>query len=244
MSTTETAGVILRTADYGESDLIVTLYTADTGLLRAIAKGAKRSRKRFVNRLERFSHIVCRCNHKYNLPLLEQAELIDSHLRLRHDYRAYTGADLACETARAWATEGAGDPELFAALLWILSRLDTGSRVRPSLAVFLARLHAIVGYRPNLSACSACGRPAASASSYSFSPAHGTMVCRACRPEVSVLPLSAGSVRIMDSAVDMPLEKLARLRVSEAAAGEILAALKRYGRVLLDRDLPSWEFLE
>jgi DNA repair protein RecO (recombination protein O) len=53
----QTPAVILRTTPFGESDQIVTLYTLEFGKIRGIAKGAKRSRKRFGARLEIGSYV-------------------------------------------------------------------------------------------------------------------------------------------------------------------------------------------
>ena len=52
----QTEAIVLRLLDYGESDRIVTFSTADFGKIRGIAKGARRSRKRFTNALEPFCH--------------------------------------------------------------------------------------------------------------------------------------------------------------------------------------------
>jgi DNA repair protein RecO (recombination protein O) len=54
----KTEAIVLRRFDYGESDWIVTFYTSDFGKIRGIAKGARRSQKRFANTLELFS-----CSH-------------------------------------------------------------------------------------------------------------------------------------------------------------------------------------
>ena len=43
--------------DYGESDKIVTFLTRDLGKVTGIAKGAKHSKRRFVNVLEPFTHV-------------------------------------------------------------------------------------------------------------------------------------------------------------------------------------------
>jgi len=48
----KTTGFVLRTLSYGESDLIVTFYSHNFGKLKGIAKGAKRSKKRFANVFE------------------------------------------------------------------------------------------------------------------------------------------------------------------------------------------------
>ncbi|MCP4714472.1 MAG: DNA repair protein RecO, partial [Deltaproteobacteria bacterium] len=48
--------IVLQTIDYAEYDRIVSLYTKDYGRIRGIAKGAKRSQKRFGGTLEPFTH--------------------------------------------------------------------------------------------------------------------------------------------------------------------------------------------
>ena len=55
--------IVLRSIDYGESDRIVTFYTADFGKVKGIAKGAKRSSKRFANTLESFSRLQLLFSH-------------------------------------------------------------------------------------------------------------------------------------------------------------------------------------
>ena len=52
-----THAIVIRSLNYGESDKIITFFTRDYGKLKAIAKGARRSRKRFQNALGLFSHI-------------------------------------------------------------------------------------------------------------------------------------------------------------------------------------------
>ncbi len=51
----ESPAVVLNCYDHGESDKIVTLFCQNIGLITGIAKGANRSTKRFVNKLELFT---------------------------------------------------------------------------------------------------------------------------------------------------------------------------------------------
>ncbi|MBE7416040.1 MAG: DNA repair protein RecO [Deltaproteobacteria bacterium] len=44
--------IVLNSVDYGESDRILTFYTLGRGKMSGIAKGARRSRKRFVGNLD------------------------------------------------------------------------------------------------------------------------------------------------------------------------------------------------
>ena len=55
-----TPAIVLRSWSFGESDKIVSFLTESHGKLTGIAKGAKRSRKRFANSLEPFSLVNLR----------------------------------------------------------------------------------------------------------------------------------------------------------------------------------------
>jgi DNA repair protein RecO (recombination protein O) len=55
-----TPAIVLRGRPHGESDKIVTFLTKDWGKVTGIAKGAKRSQRRFVNVLEPFTHVQLR----------------------------------------------------------------------------------------------------------------------------------------------------------------------------------------
>ncbi|HVI73863.1 MAG TPA: DNA repair protein RecO, partial [Anaeromyxobacteraceae bacterium] len=48
-------GVVLRTVDYGESDRVVSLLTAERGKVSAFARKARVSRRRFGGALEPFT---------------------------------------------------------------------------------------------------------------------------------------------------------------------------------------------
>ena len=55
METYLSQAIIMRIREFGESDLLVTFFTPDKGQLKGVAKGARKSRKRFVNCLDVFS---------------------------------------------------------------------------------------------------------------------------------------------------------------------------------------------
>ena len=83
----KTTGFVLRTLSYGESDLIVTFYSHDFGKLKGIAKGAKRSKKRFANVFEPFSltNIIFTRKNRDTLAFIESCNIIDHYHTIRQD---------------------------------------------------------------------------------------------------------------------------------------------------------------
>ncbi|HSO67874.1 MAG TPA: DNA repair protein RecO, partial [Desulfatirhabdiaceae bacterium] len=70
--------IVLRKIEFGDADLIITLFSSDRGKLTTIAKGAKKSRKRFSGVLELFStlNIVSEESRGRGIPILQEASLI------------------------------------------------------------------------------------------------------------------------------------------------------------------------
>ena len=48
---------VLRTGSLGESDVLITLFTRELGKVRGVARGARRSRKRFGGALEPLTRV-------------------------------------------------------------------------------------------------------------------------------------------------------------------------------------------
>ena len=56
--------------------------------------------------------------------------------------------------------------------------------------------------------------------------------------------LSLNTIKLLQHAQDLQMEKLDRLRFSETSMREALQLLKVYGQYLLQREIAAWPFLE
>ena len=98
--------VVLRQHKLGEADRIVTLLTRDHGLVRAVAKGVRRTRSKFGARLEPFAHIDVQLHPGRNLDIVTQVQAIDAFATdIVSDYGRYTCACAVLETAERLAGE-------------------------------------------------------------------------------------------------------------------------------------------
>src|SRR3990170_7734190 len=72
-----TEAIILNSFDYGESDRILAFYTKEFGKLRGIAKGARRSKRRFVGNICPPSYVnLLFSRGNGELAIVEEASLI------------------------------------------------------------------------------------------------------------------------------------------------------------------------
>lgn len=248
MALQQTPAVVLNIMDHGESDKIVTFYCPVIGKLTGIAKGAKRSKKRFVNKLEIFSwlEIIYDDGGRGSLVRIAEAELIDPFISLREGYEPYVAANLIIELMICWTRENDADEELFPLLIWALNSLNEGLGPLLTVVLFQVRLFSIMGYQPHLSGCLKCGCFDFKSGPYGFSPGRSGLVCAGCRSGSSVgyLPVSLSTAKLLKNAQELPREKISRLRFSVASGREAVNILKHYGQHILQREIHSWAFLE
>lgn len=243
----ETDALVLHCTEHGESDLIVTLFCQNVGRLTAIAKGAKKSKKRFVNKLEIFSflHITYQLKPTRSLAFLAEAELHSSFLDLRQDFELHCVASVIRELLLLGIKENEPDLHIFRLSLWALHSLNQHQPPLTILTLFLIRFYDHIGYRPDLESCYRCDEPLTPRSQYSFDIAGGRLVCSGCNPHLTqCLPLSHGTIKILQKAQDQPLERLHRLKISGSIQSEALSLLRNYGNQLFQREIVSWKMVQ
>jgi DNA repair protein RecO (recombination protein O) len=247
-SSKESAAIVLDCQDHGESDQIVTFYCQNIGRMTGIAKGAKRSQKRFVNKLELFSLLSIRYTESRsgNLAFINEAELVESFIRLRQSMPLYLAATVVRELTLVATRDLEGDDGFFSLLQWGLQALDSRRPAMTVLVFFQIKFYEQIGYRPNLSCCVHCNQPFNATQEYGFDSRAGGIVCRHCQGErgaVTELPLARGTIKILQSAQNQPLDRLHRLYLSGSGLREALPLLYQYGRHLLQREICSLKVL-
>ena len=188
--------VVLRTRKLAEADRIITLLTRDHGIVRAVAKGVRRTTSRFGSRLEPFTHVDLQLAEGRNLDVITQAVTRSPFGEsISADYDRYTAASVMLETAeRLVAEEREPSVQQYLLLIGGLRAMAAGVH-RPSdvMDSFLLRSLSVAGYAPSFSDCARCGAPGPHRA---FHPASGGVLCADCRAPGSAQP-SPGTVRLL-----------------------------------------------
>lgn len=190
--------VVLRRHKLGEADRIITLLTAEHGLVRAVAKGVRRTRSKFGARLEPFAHVDVCLYPGRNLDVVTQVQSIDAFADLiTADYGRYTTACAVLETAERLAgEERAPAGQLHRLTVGALAALATDRRPNQLiLDAFLLRAMHCAGWMPALAICARCAQPGPHRA---FHVAAGGAVCVHCRPPGSATP-SSGVLDLMEA---------------------------------------------
>lgn len=237
-----TEAIVLRLLDYGESDRIVTFYTADFGKLRGIAKGARRSRKRFVNALEPFScsQILFSSRGPDSLALIEASDVICHFPGIRADLEKTLSASYLIDLTDRFTIEDKKNGAIFLLLDAFLKLLETGPITEAILRFFEIRLLKLSGYDPLLDRCLICKTPLEDEQTYRFKAADGGLTCRACRPDSpEAIPVSLGTIRTLLLGREIEIDRLGRLLLTDRSAEESRLLLAHFIRHILGRELKS-----
>ena len=155
-------GIILQVKLYGEADLIIDFFSSQWGRMRGIAKGAKKSKKRFVNCLEPLNWVRFTFFEKQNNSLvrIDQGELINPFPGIRKDYKKWGQASYFCEMIKELFAIGDTNLSVFELIKESLQALDQGKGDQEIFNIFQIRLLKIAGYALYLTSCLGCGKKA------------------------------------------------------------------------------------
>jgi DNA repair protein RecO (recombination protein O) len=249
MSGYTTPALVLKRINYGDHDLIISLFTLDRGKVSVIAKAAKKSIKRFGGILELFTALeaVIKPGRGKGLPVLQEAALIQPFANIRSDVVKTAYASYWAELVNTWMEEYDRQDLIFKLLAYVFDELDKGTAGTRALSIlFQVRFMALSGLAPNLSQCSRCGLDVAGVASREiyFSMAGGGIVCGACSATAGRrMPLSRGTVKQLGWLQLRELEKALRLQFSEQALTEGLALCEAFVPYHLGKEPKSLKFL-
>lgn len=250
-----TPAIVLRTRVHGESDKIVTFLTRDWGKITGIAKGAKRSKRRFVNVLEPFTHVQVRFRpiRTDELAFIYGCDLLRSFRVPSRDLQCYGFASYLSELMDVMIAGREAGQELYDLLLQGLTVLEEQPTV-PSLFLPAFELLLLVhtGYAPNIEGCQRCGLAvfphAASTAANApimFSPSLGGLLCIRCRDlGGATIRLSPETLQILDNPQASPAQILLNTRATAQTCRELRAIINGLLMRHLIRPLKSRAFLE
>jgi len=182
-------GVVLRTVDYGESDRVVSLLTAERGKVSAFARKARVSRRRFGGALEPFTLLQVEARERRGAELLslDSVSVLRGFGGIRADLARIACAGYACELARELVRDAEPHPDLLALLVDYLGRLDGGPARPTALRAYELGALRAAGLMPRFSGCARCGAAldARAGARHAFDPAEGGALCTGCEAAAS-----------------------------------------------------------
>jgi DNA repair protein RecO (recombination protein O) len=174
--------IVLFKRAYGESDKIIRLFTLTSGKVAAIAKGASKSRKRFMNTLEPFNHIRVEYFEKYGRGMvrLENADLLEANSGIEISLRRACSAAFFTEFVDRLTKERERHDELFFALKDNLRDIRQRDLSYADILRRQLMMLQMLGFMPNFHTCVYCGKEIPDGHKILFSKERGGILCAVC----------------------------------------------------------------
>lgn len=235
--------VVLRHQDWGEADRILTLYSQELGKIRALAKGVRKMRSRKAGHLEPFTRASLLLAQGRDLLLITQAEASELYLPMREDLVRIGYASYVVELLDRFSYEEGQNAGLFRLLVNTLSRLAQESEPAFAVRYYEIRLLDLVGFRPQLFHCAACGEEIQPEDQY-FSSELGGVLCPSCgRGTPGVRPVSRSSLHLLRHMQRSDYATAKRLDMTPEVNREVENIIQHYITYLLERSLNSPAFI-
>lgn len=253
--------IVLRTADFSETSMVVTFFTRENGKISCLAKGARRLKNPFDTALDAMN--VCKILYYPKngdvLQLVTEAKLTD---RFRVDSTVAVYAGFHVVQLLNYFTENF-DPqnELFDLTKNVLNDIvsldslckaasldNPPEKLSRCLLHFELRLLELVGLAPSLYECVGCSKKAevrSGSKRIAFGMMDGGILCSNCRPGkrnvVSLSPEALGALQLLAS----PDERFwRRLQLSQKTLGEIRGVWNQYLAHQMERPVPILKWLK
>ena len=242
--------LILRSVDFGESDRILHLLLPDQGRLTVIAKGARRSVKRFSGTLDLFNHLSVQVEglRRRSMARLAQARLLGVFPALREDPPRVALGCYLLELLDRLAPEGGVRDDMRRLFAFVLEALQWVEARPPDLArrtILELRVLDALGLRPELRDCVRCRRPVSGEAEIAFHVAEGGPLCGACAlAQGSLLGVHMGTLRALEQGLSLDLGVVDRLVLGPQALLEARRIVTRFQHFHIGVTLQSERFLD
>src|SRR3982074_2733519 len=246
MALLATDAIVLHAFDYLESSRILRLVTRDGGVRSALAKGARRSSRRFGSAVDLFAQGNAQLYAKpgRDLDTLSAFDVVLSRPLLAADLGRFAGASAIAEPPPRFRRDAA-DAGLFDAVAEAFDALTTAAPDAALTATLAAawRIVAELGFAPALHVCGEGHAPPAADATVMFSHRAGGALCARCgrlAPAGRKLPAEARDALrgFLTGTQGTPLDD-ASARAHQRLLREFLAEHLTDGRPL--RALELWE---
>src|SRR3990167_10603284 len=179
MATYKTKGFIIKRYNFAEADRLVTIFTEEHGIVRAIAKGVRRPLSKLAGNIELFCLTDFLIAEGRNLDIVSGAEIIKCYFKMRNGLETTSKSFYFSEIIEKMLAENDPHPRIFALLENVLENLNEKNS-KLLIGFFEINFLSDIGYLPELYKCVKCDKKLQEKENF-FSFSDGGIVCTNCK---------------------------------------------------------------
>ena len=235
-----TKGLILKEQNIGERDKLVTVLTADFGLMRAFVRGAKAVKSRKASATTKLCYAKLTFYEGKDAYVIDEAQSIEMFFGLRDSIEKLSLAEYFLELGLTFAPEEEDATDILRVILNSLYMLANEKRPPQMLkAITELRLMTLGGYAPNLVACDRCG---AFESPLMYFNLDGILYCDRCADASALLVLPLPIVSAMRHIIFSKLDMLYNFTLDAALLDDLSYVTEQYLLYHIDHRFKTLQF--
>ena len=240
MSTVKTKGLILKQSDFGETNRILTIFTKDFGIIKAVCYGAKsiRNKNSAATQVMTYADFVL-ANTNKDLMSVQNAEIIESFFGVKEDIVKLSLCVYFADLVYSLINTNSKDDDMLSLILnsiYALSYKENNTeKVR---AVFELRAMALGGYMPNIYSCAKCN---SSENITHFSSSNGGIVCDGCKNKADI-PIDADVYHTLSYILSSDAKKMLSFNVNDDVLKRVSDIAQNYVGAFSDKQFKSLDY--
>ncbi|MFZ7130738.1 MAG: DNA repair protein RecO [Eubacteriales bacterium] len=243
MSLQKATGIVIKRTEINDNDIILTMFSKERGKFQAIAKGVKKTKSPLIGSTQLFcyTHFVYYTGKTFDY--VNETELLESFYKIRNDLERFAIATYMIEIVLHSFEMDQQEERVFNLLLYSLTLLNKPIRdTRLLLLAYQLKIVGLMGYAPNLDACSHCHRKM---EEHHYSNHFGGLICGDCRVKDPYAKfIRNDAITMIDKLLFCPLKQINTFQFNNEGINVMINIMNQYITYHIDKKLFSYAFLE
>lgn len=233
-------GIVINATDYKDSDKLVTIFSAEKGLIKARARGVKKNKAKLAFAVQPFAFIEFMLTERDGFYTVINASSIDQFYSVTSDFDNYIFMLACLEVVHKTIKENESPVDLFLLLLKSL-KLVSYENVSPMNVFIKFMIEAMnyLGFKFVFDKCACCGE-SLNENSVGFSYDYNGLLCSKCLNKLDCLELNKVEYLILKNISSVKIEKLGTLHFpSRDDKISVISLLIKVFRLLTDEEIST-----
>lgn len=238
MANVTARGIVIKQSDYGEGNRMLSIFTEDYGIIKAVSYGAKRLKSKNAASTQ----FLCYGDFELYAPgrdvsTVDSVNVIEGFYNIAKDIKKLSLCVYFSDVAFALLGNGNPDKRLLSIFLNALYALCYKDEdINKIKAVFELKMMSAGGYMPDVAEC-----PCGASAIYGFDPPKGTVVCRSCKSR-DTIPISEQVYKALVYIISCDDKKMLSFNANESLCKALGNISEKYVLIHTEQKFKSLDY--